>query len=98
MARDYIGTYSLDTDDLNMPKASEISNIDPRKGEFADAGESFVSLVDIDLDEYRRKINNRAVRRNVSLPAWMNDAADKAHINISRVLQDALMEKLDIAK
>ena len=98
MARDYIGCLSLDKNDAEMPKASNISDIDVSKGEFADSGESFVSLVDLDLDAYRRKVNNRAVRRNVSLPAWLNEAADAAHINISRVLQEALMEKLEIAK
>ena len=98
MARDYIGCAGLEKTDSDMPKASSIKDIDASKGEFADAGESFVSLVDLDLDAYRRKVNNRAVRRNVSLPAWLNEAADAAHINISRVLQDALMEKLEVAK
>ena len=96
MARDYIGCKGLEIPDSEMPKASSISDIDASNGEFADAGDSFVSLVDIDLDAYRRRVNNRAVRRNVSLPAWLNEAADEAHINISRVLQDALMEKLGI--
>lgn len=96
MARDYIGCKGLEIPDPEMPKASSIADIDASNGEFADAGDSFVSLVDIDLDAYRRRVNNRAVRRNVSLPAWLNEAADEAHINISRVLQDALMEKLGI--
>ena len=53
----------------------------------------FLSYVDIDSDEYRRKIDTKVVRKNVSLPSWLNYEADKAGINVSRVLQDALMEK-----
>ena len=40
---------------------------------------------------------NKAVRKNVSLPAWLAAEAEKAHVNLSRVLQDALKEKLNIA-
>ena len=98
MARDFIGCKGLGKDDSEMPKASDIADIDGKKSEYTDAQDAFVSLVDIDLDEYRRKVNNRAVRKTVSLPGWLNEAAEKAHINISRVLQDALMEKLEIAK
>ena len=41
-------------------------------------------------------MNKKAVRRNVSIPEWLNKAADEAHINVSRVLQEALKEKLGI--
>lgn len=96
MARDYIGCTLYDKPDNLIPDASDISKIKVKKGKFADAGDSFVSLVDLDIDLYRRKMNKRSVRRNVSIPAWLNQAADDAHINVSRVLQDALMEKLGV--
>ncbi|MBR1817010.1 MAG: type II toxin-antitoxin system HicB family antitoxin [Lachnospiraceae bacterium] len=96
MARDYMGCTFYDKDDDLIPKASDISNIDVSKGTFADAGESFVSIVDFDLDAYRRKMNKKSVRRNVSIPEWLNKAADDANINVSRVLQEALIEKLKI--
>lgn len=95
MARDYIGCTIGEKNDADLPKASDITGIDITKGEFAGDGISFVSLVDFDLDGYRKKRNNKAVRRNVSIPAWLNQAADKANINVSRVLQEALMAKLD---
>jgi post-segregation antitoxin (ccd killing protein) len=41
-------------------------------------------------------MNKKSVRRNVSIPAWLNQAAEEAHINVSRVLQEALMEKLGV--
>ena len=96
MAKDYIGCKYLDTPDNEIATASDIKSIDVSKGTFADSGDSFVSLVDLDLDVYRRTMNNKAVRRNVSIPSWLNKAADDAGINVSRVLQEALMEKLQI--
>jgi len=96
MAKDYIGCKFLEVEDNNITPASDITSINPSEGMFAEAGDSFTSLVDLDLDVYRRSVNNRAVRRNVSIPSWLNKAADDAGINVSRVLQEALMEKLQI--
>ena len=45
--------------------------------------------------EYARK-NNRAVKKTLSLPAWLNEAAEAAHLNFSGVLQEALKAKLDM--
>lgn len=98
MARDYIGGVCYDMDDEDIPKASPLDQIIPADGQFASEGNSFVSMVDVDLDEYRRKIDNRAVRRNVSIPNWLNQAAEREHINVSRLLQEALMEKLNIVQ
>lgn len=98
MARDYIGAYFLEAENKAIPEASPISEIKAEDGEFKDEGESFVSLVDIDLDAYRVKVDTKPVRRNVSIPNWLNQAANDAHLNVSRILQDALIEKLEMAK
>ena len=55
-------------------------------------------MVDIDFSEYRRKVDNKTVRRNVTLPNWLNKEAEAAHINVSKVLQDALMTKLNVSR
>ena len=65
---------------------------------FAAEGETIVSLVDIDSSEYRRKTDMKTVRRNVALPSWLNYEAEKAQINVSRVLQEALMATLGVRK
>ena len=100
MARYAIGLKGITMEDMGqtVPEPSEIGDIDVTKGEFADKGTSFLSLVDIDFGFYRRQIDNKPVRRNVSLPNWLNIEAEKAHINVSRVLQDALIEKLNVQK
>lgn len=100
MARDAIGIkgISLEDESMELPKASEINEVDLAKGTFSTDGISFLSLVDIDFTEYRRKVDNKTVRRNVTLPNWLNQEAEKAHVNVSRVLQDALMDKLGVAR
>ena len=95
MARDYIGGCLYDKKENEYPEAS--SNLDLTKGRFADAGKSIVTLVDIDMDVYKKKLNSRAVRKNVSIPAWLDQRAQEEHMNLSRVLQEALMEKMNLA-
>ena len=60
--------------------------------------EILVSLVDIDSGEYRRKIDTKTVRRNVTLPSWLNYEAEHANINVSRVLQEALISALGLKR
>ena len=96
MARDLIGCKLYEKADDDIPSSSSLENIDAKKGRFADAGESFTSLVDLDLTAYRRSMNKRAVRKNVSIPEWLAKEAEDAHINLSRALQEILKEKLDI--
>ena len=94
MARDYIGCSFYDKPDGSLPTATDIADVNISKSVFANDGDSFVSLVDTDLESFRQKMDNKPVRRNVSLPNWLNKKANEAHINVSRVLQDALIEKL----
>lgn len=55
---------------------------------------ALLTLIQVDTLAYRAKIDTRAVRKNVSLPAWMAKLADKKGINCSQVLQEGLMKKL----
>ena len=77
-------------DKKEMPKATE--NI--KKIKLKD--NQFISFVTLDLDDYRRKNNNRAVKKTLSIPEWLNMLAEADGINFSQTLQDALKEKLEI--
>jgi len=55
-------------------------------------------MVDVDFTAYRRKLDNRTVRRNVTLPNWLDYEARKADLNVSKVLQEALMLRLGVMK
>ena len=89
MARDAIGIMGIDReeDKKEIPEPSKIADIHCNPGDI-------VSMVDIDFAAYRRAHDQRTVRRNVSLPSWLNEAADKAGLNVSSVLQNALKTAL----
>lgn len=53
-----------------------------------------LTLVSVDTIAYRAKTDTRAVRKNVSLPAWLANMAEQKGINCSKVLQDALIRQL----
>ncbi len=54
-------------------------------------------LVEFNLFEYNKKFNSKSVKKTLSIPEWMNEKAISMGINFSRVLQEALMEKFDLA-
>ena len=56
----------------------------------------FVSLIDLDMFEYKRKTENRAVKRTVILPLWLDTMAHDAGLNFSQTIQDALKEHLGV--
>lgn len=58
--------------------------------------DEFVSLVSCDTIEYRKRHNNKAVKRTLSLPAWLDEMATENGISLSKTLQDALTDRLHI--
>ena len=98
MARDAIGLSGITLEDMSepIPLPRDINEIDLKKSEFASAEKSYVSLVDVDFTKNRKKVDNKMVRKNVTIPNWLNKAAEKEKINVSKVLQEALMEKIGI--
>ena len=100
MARDAIELkcVSMEDDGTEIPLPSEINDLDVNNGIFAEEGATVISLVDIDSGEYRRKIDTKTVRKNVTIPGWLNYEAEHAGINVSRVLQEALMKVLNVQR
>jgi len=56
----------------------------------------FVTLVGVDTLEYRKFYDNKAVKKTLSIPQWLNTIAEREGVNFSQVLQEALKEKLNI--
>lgn len=90
MARDAIGLVGIDMEDDGKPFPTPSSNVEHPVG-------TIVSLVDVDLLAYRRANDRKTVRRNVTLPSWLNAAANEAGLNVSAILQAALKQRLDIS-
>ena len=53
-------------------------------------------IIEFDLAEYRRKNCSRAVKKTLSIPEWLNEAAMRENINISQTLQEALLVRLGL--
>ena len=66
-----------------VPKASPIGTVHPEDG-------GFVSILFLDMDIYAEKHGDKAVRKNLTIPAWLNTFAESKKINFSQVLQDSL--------
>lgn len=99
MARDVIELtcVSMEDDGKEVPVPSEM--LDVNSGTFSNDGVTILSFVDIDSSEYRRKkLIQRLLEKNVSLPSWLNYEADKAGINVSRVLQEAVVNVLGVSR
>lgn len=50
-----------------------------------------VNMLLLDLDSYAEKYGEKAVRKNLTIPAWLNTFAEKNNVNFSKILQDALL-------
>ncbi len=74
-----------------IPPSSGINSISHDK-------EDILTLVDVDIDVYRRKHEMRTIRKNLTIPSWLNEEAEKAGINFSSILQKALKEELSITE
>ncbi len=74
---------------FNFPQTQELSNIK------AAANETVV-LIEFDELEYMKRHSNKAVKKTLSIPQWLNTLAEENNINFSQVLQIALKERLNI--
>ncbi len=88
MAQDAMGLYLDNLTNFPQPTLS-ISNIPLKENQF-------VSFISIDMDEYRKKFNNKSIKKTLTIPEWLNYLSEKNNINFSQVLQEALKEKLGI--
>ncbi|MEZ0538008.1 type II toxin-antitoxin system HicB family antitoxin [Caldicellulosiruptoraceae bacterium PP1] len=91
MARDALGLYlySLEEDKAPIPTPSKPEQIQTMPGQF-------ITFIDIDMIEYRKKHDNRAVKKTLTIPAWLNTIAENNNINFSQILQNALIEHLNL--
>lgn len=91
MARDAINLVGISRQDNNLPipEPSDLEKVKCKAGEMK-------ILVDVDFDAYRRMLDNRSVKKNCTIPSWLNERAEQANINFSAVLQEALKQRLQI--
>ena len=71
-----------------LPAASAVKDITP------DEEGGFVSLVCVDMDELKANYDAKPIKKTLTIPSWLNRAAEKKNINFSATLKDALIEKI----
>jgi hypothetical protein len=105
MARDAISLKCLNLEDnkISIPEPSSYSKAieiakEVHQGESFNYTDGIVTVVDADLTEYRRKLDRKMVKKNLTIPSWMNVEAERLNLNVSRVLQEALEEKIATLK
>lgn len=87
MAEDAISMMLVSFEDDNepIPQASKLEDIE---------SDGVVSYVLCDTEKWRKENDNKAVKKNLTIPSWLNKKAEAAGINFSQVLQEALTNKL----
>lgn len=101
MARDAIGLKGIDYEDDSkiFPQASNYEEAMQKAKsdtELFDYSQGLLTMVDVDFVDYRRKHDNRMVKKNCTIPYYLNVEAEKLGINFSRVLQEALLQKIKL--
>lgn len=99
MARDLIGTmwstYLEDRKEVPWPSDQEQAiritkrQADDDSFEFSSG---ILTFVDVDVRSFNSKLMNRAVKKNCTIPYWLNKEAEERGLNFSRILQEALIE------
>lgn len=94
MAKDYIGNALYDKN--IYPNASNLSSIKIEETPFYIENKTTIAVIEFNLDEFRLMNKSKNVRRNITLPQWLDEMASKSKINVSAITQKALKQELCI--
>lgn len=81
--------YDMEEDGAAIPPPTDLENVTSERGQL-------VSLIACDTLEYRKLYDNKAVKKTLSVPAWLNTMAEKQGVNFSQVLQAALKQAVNV--
>ena len=90
MAKEAMFLYFEDLPVSNIPKATvpfDCKNLNNNE---------FITLIELNIDDYRKKYDNRSVKKTLTIPNWLNTKAEANNINFSKLLQKALKKELNI--
>jgi predicted RNase H-like HicB family nuclease len=79
----------MEDEHLPVPKASAPHDIELEEGQY-------IVVIEFDMMEYKKRTGSQAVKKTLSIPSWLNVEAEKAGINFSATLQNALKEQLGL--
>ena len=101
MAIDCLAGYLYSSKQLqvDVPKPSDYHTVNLSKiaSELElDTQDAFVNMISVDVNTYAKKNFEKAVKKTLTIPAWLNKVALEQNINFSQVLQDALIKKVQM--
>jgi len=91
MAKDALAgyLYGMEEDNETIPTPSIPDASTLPKG-------AFISIIEVRTDYIREEMENKAVKKTLTIPKWLNDAGEKENINFSQLLSYAIKERLGI--
>lgn len=107
MAIDWLGINLMDyyLEKKPLPKATPIEKVnikdslnflETEKEKEETAKNCFVTLVGFDLVQYIKDTQKTTVRKNVTIPSWLNEMGKSYNLNFSSLLQEAIKRELEI--
>ena len=90
MAEDVLALilYGYEKESRTIPSPSQSFDLDLQEGQF-------INYIACDTMEYRKLYSNKAVKKTLTIPEWLNEEATAIGINFSQVLQEALISKVN---
>ncbi len=81
---------------LNLSKAVNVPKSNSQLKHYILKDNEFISLIKIDIINYLKLTNKKSVRKNLTIPAWLNTLAEDNNLNFSQILKEALKKELSI--
>ena len=78
--------YEAEGKEIPVPSDPQVIKVDSNE---------FINYVKCDTLEYRKMYSNKSVRKNITLPEWLNEEAEKLELNFSQILREALLQKIE---
>ena len=91
MAKEVLGLHlwSMEKDNEHIPEPSALKDIKLESNETA-------VLIDIFMPSVRDRINNKVVKKTLTIPQWLNAEAERQGVNFSMILQNGLKQYLHL--
>lgn len=89
MAREALALhlYGMEEDNEEIPTPSKVSEIKTEDNQS-------IALIDVWMPIYRHEIENRSVKKTLTIPKWLDDLGNEHGVNYSQLLQEALKRHL----
>jgi len=81
--------YGMEQDKEKIPSPSDIGSIKL-------AANEVLMLVEVWMPVFRDAVENKSIKKTLTIPKWLDDLAVKQHVNFSKILQSALKNHLGV--